>query len=135
MPQGVRGKARKISDEIIIDSDDAADAVATGTVNNHGTKEPAQAAPDSDSAKNLQVQVATVALDVDLQPELTDDSDGLPAAVSTDKLQHASGQRGIKQKVSALVPRKKTSASMARAEGKYYVVGTFFLTSERIYSQ
>jgi hypothetical protein len=110
MPQGVRGKARKISDEIIIDSDrdDADDAVAS--VDNRGTKEqlaaqPAQPVPDSE--KNL-------ALDVDL-PELSDDS--LPAAVSTDKLQHAPGQRGIKRKISALVPKKQTPSS---AEGKYY---------------
>ena len=108
MPQGVRGKARKISDAIIIDSDNAANVVATGNVDNNGTKEPAQAAPQADSEKNL-------ALDLDLQPEL-DDSDSLPAAVSTDKLQHAPGQRGIKRKISALVPKKQTSASAA--EGK-----------------
>jgi hypothetical protein len=108
MPQGVRGKARKISDEIIIDSD-RDNAVDAAVVDNRGpgTKEPlaAQAALAPDSEKNL-------ALDVDL---LSDDS--LPAAVSTDKLQHAPGQRrGIKRKNSALVPKRQTPAS---AEGKY----------------
>lgn len=93
MPQGVRGKARKISDEIIIDSDDA---LAVVVDDNRGTKEP-PAAPESPE-KNL-------ALDVDSDSELSDDS--LPATVSNGK---PPGKRGIKRKISALVPRKQTPA-------------------------
>ena len=73
-------------DDMIIDSDDAA------VVNNHGTKEP-PVAPD----KYLV-----------LDGELSDDN--LPATVSIDKLQDAPGQRGVKQKISALVPSKQTPA-------------------------
>jgi hypothetical protein len=72
MPQGGRGKARAISDAMIIDSDDN---VSQAVVDDHGTKE----------------------LPVD--GELSDDS--LPAIVSVDKVQDAQGQRGVKRKISA----------------------------------
>jgi hypothetical protein len=97
MPQGGRGKAHKISDDTIIDSDDVA------VVDNHGTKEP-PVAPE----KNLVSD-----------EELSDDS--LPATVSIDKLQGAPGQRGVKRKISALVPSKQTPAECKQL---------FHLTSE-----
>ena len=91
MPQGGRGKARKISADTIIDSDhvdhddfDAAAAVAM-------------------PVGNLQVGDA----------ELSDNS--LPATVSVDKVQDAPGLRGIKRKISALVPRKQIPATAASA--------------------
>jgi len=66
------GKAHKISDDMIIDSNDAA------VVDNCGTKE-LPVAPE----KNLV-----------LDGELSDNS--LPATVSIDKLQDAPGQCGVK---------------------------------------
>ena len=86
MPQGGNRKAHKISDDTIIDSDDAV------VVNNHGTKE-LLVAPENNLVSD---------------GELSDDS--LPAAVSIDKLQDAPGQCGIKQKISALVSSKQTPA-------------------------
>ena len=85
MPQGGHRKARKISDDTIIDSDN-------GVVDNHGTKEP-PVVPE----KNLVSD-----------GELSDDS--LPATVSIDKLQDAPGQRGVKRKISALVLSKQIPA-------------------------
>ena len=86
MPQGGCGKAHKISDDMIIDSDDAA------VVDNHGTKE-LPVAPENN-----------LVLDGELS------NDRLPATVSIDKLQDAPGHHGIKWKLSALVPSKQTPA-------------------------
>jgi hypothetical protein len=86
MPQGGRGKARKISNDMIIDSDD-----------------------DSD------VAVATKELPVPnlMDAELSDSS--LPATVSIDKPEvqgsDAPALHGIKRKISALVPRKHIPAA------------------------
>ena len=82
MPQGGCGKARKISDDTIIDSDH-------GVVDNHGTKE-LPVAPEKNFVSD---------------GELSDDS--LPATVSIDKLQDAPGQHGVKRKISALVPMSR----------------------------
>ena len=79
MPQGGRGKARKISDDMIIDSDNPA-------------------------VVNVMVDVTTTCnmLDTNLDGELSDDS--LPAKVSIDKLQDSPSQRGVKRKISAIIP-------------------------------
>ena len=70
-----RGKARKISNDTIIDSDDGA----------------------------VQVQVVdNLVSDEEL-------SNSLPEKVSIDGLQDVPGQRGVKRKISTLVPSKGTS--------------------------
>lgn len=84
MPQGGRGKARKISAIMITDSDDAAASVVD---NDCGTRE----------------------LEPPVDGDLSDDS--LPEIVSTDNVQDAQDQRGVKRKISALVTSKKTPAS------------------------
>jgi hypothetical protein len=74
MPQGGRGKARKISDDMIIDSDNAAAVMVTDALDN-------------------------------LDGELSDNS--LPAKVSIDKLPDSPSHRGVKRKISAIIPSKQ----------------------------
>ena len=93
MPQGGCGKACKISTDMIIDSDHV----------DHDDFDAAVA--DAMPVGNLQVGDA----------ELSDNS--LPATVSVDKVQDAPGLRGIKRKISALVPRKQIPATAASASG------------------
>jgi hypothetical protein len=104
MPQGGRGKARKNSVVMIIDSNNSDEALHVVNNPSPGIIEPPRALE-----KNLG------------DSELSNGS--LPAAVSIDKLQDAPGLCGIKRKILALVPKKKTPA-----ERKLL----FYLTSEPI---
>lgn len=90
-----RGKARKISNDIIIDSD--SDDAGGAVVDNHrtaGEEHTIPLAPEINLASD---------------EELSDHS--LPETVSIDKLQDVPGQRGVKRKISALAPSKGTSTS------------------------
>ena len=114
MPQGGHGKARKNFVNIIINSDDPDEAFHIVNVdNNPGIKKP-PLGPE----KNL------------VDPELSDGSLPALATVSIDKLQDAPALHGIKWKISALVPRKKTLQVDEPPERKHSSL--FYLTSEPI---
>ena len=114
MPQGGREKASKNSVNIIIDSDNPDEAFHVVNVEDNPGIEKLPPGPE----KNL------------VDPELGDGSLPALATMSIDKLQDAPALRGIKRKILALVPRKKTLQVDEPPEHKHSSL--FYLTSEPI---